>query len=189
MTASPAERLMEGETQSGELGWTPHSPHGEGDPTLQGRAGFNQVLGKWKRNKFAFLMRRFHRGSKSRPNFCGSFKQPSFRGKWQPTPASLPGKSHGQRNLAGSHPKDCRVGYDWATKHACNRNLPFSWRGLLPSFKENSLEGTCLASIYNVVSKCLINKTWVWKSTNTARPDCDAPCCYWGQSLRGRGSQ
>ena len=34
--------------------------------------------------------------------------------KWQPTPVSLPGKSHGQRSLAGYSPWDCRVRHNWA---------------------------------------------------------------------------
>ena len=37
------------------------------------------------------------------------------RGKWQPTPVFLPGKSHGQRNLVGYSSWDRRVGHDWAT--------------------------------------------------------------------------
>ena len=38
----------------------------------------------------------------------------------QPTPASLPGESHGQRNLAGYSPRDHRVGHDWMTNtHRC----------------------------------------------------------------------
>ena len=40
-----------------------------------------------------------------------------WRRKWQPTPVFLPGKSHGQRNLAGYSPWGCkRVGQDWVTK-------------------------------------------------------------------------
>ena len=34
----------------------------------------------------------------------GSGRSPGG-GKWQPTPILLPGKSHGQRNLAGYNPK------------------------------------------------------------------------------------
>ena len=34
--------------------------------------------------------------------------------KWQPTPVSLPGKSHGQRSLAGYSSWDCRVRHNWA---------------------------------------------------------------------------
>ena len=38
--------------------------------------------------------------------------------KWQPTPVFLPGKSHGQRSLAGYHPRDCRrVGHDLVTNN------------------------------------------------------------------------
>ena len=33
------------------------------------------------------------------------------RRKWQPTPVFLPGKSHGQRSLAGYCPLGCRVGH------------------------------------------------------------------------------
>ena len=36
--------------------------------------------------------------------------------KWQPTPVFLPGKSHGQRSLAGYHPWGHRVRYDLATR-------------------------------------------------------------------------
>ena len=36
--------------------------------------------------------------------------------KWQPTPIFLPGKSHGQRSLAGYSPWGCRVGYNLANK-------------------------------------------------------------------------
>ena len=35
--------------------------------------------------------------------------------KWQSTPLFLPGKSHGQRSLAGYSPWACRIGRDWAT--------------------------------------------------------------------------
>ena len=36
--------------------------------------------------------------------------------KWQPTPAFLPGKSHGQRSQAGSRPGCPRVRHDLSTK-------------------------------------------------------------------------
>ena len=45
-----------------------------------------------------------------------SWKIP-WRRKWQPTRAFLPGKSHGQRSLAGYSPWGCkRVRCDWVTK-------------------------------------------------------------------------
>ena len=40
-----------------------------------------------------------------------------WRRKWQPTPVSLPGKSHGQRSLVGYGPWGRRVGHDWAHTH------------------------------------------------------------------------
>ena len=40
-----------------------------------------------------------------------------LEGEWQPTVVFLPGKSHGQRSLAGCRPWACnRVGHDLATK-------------------------------------------------------------------------
>ena len=40
-----------------------------------------------------------------------------WRRKWQPTPALLPGKSHGQRSLAGYCPWGCkRVRHNLVTK-------------------------------------------------------------------------
>ena len=41
----------------------------------------------------------------------------SWRKKRQPTPVFLPGKSHGQRSLAGYSPRSCKdVGYDLVAK-------------------------------------------------------------------------
>ena len=37
------------------------------------------------------------------------------RRRWHPTPALLPGKSHGRRSLVGCSPGGCRVRHDWAT--------------------------------------------------------------------------
>ena len=43
-----------------------------------------------------------------------------WRREWQPIPVFLPGKSHGQRSLAGSIESmgSQRVGHDWAQKHS-----------------------------------------------------------------------
>ena len=35
--------------------------------------------------------------------------------KWQPTPAFLPGKSHGQRSLVGNNPWVCKIRHGWVT--------------------------------------------------------------------------
>ena len=37
--------------------------------------------------------------------------------KWQPTPVLLPGKSHGQRSLAGYSPWSLRVGHNYTHTH------------------------------------------------------------------------
>ena len=51
----------------------------------------------------------------------------SWRRKWQPTPALLPEKSHGQRSQAGCIPwGDQRVGYDLLTKQ---QEAPISTNG------------------------------------------------------------
>ena len=48
-------------------------------------------------------------------SILGSGRFPCRR-KWQPTPVFLPGKSHGQRSLAGCSPRGHkRVGHDWHT--------------------------------------------------------------------------
>ena len=39
-----------------------------------------------------------------RPGFDSWVRKTPWRRKWQPTPVSWPGKSHGQRNLAGYSP-------------------------------------------------------------------------------------
>ena len=54
---------------------------------------------------------------KNLPTICRRHRSPRFnpwvrkilwRRKWQPTPVFLPGKSHGQWNLAGYSPKGCK---------------------------------------------------------------------------------
>jgi len=63
-------------------------------------------------------------------NDLGTMKQlyatispPFWRRKCQPTPVSLPGESHGQRNLAGCSPRGHRVRHNWVTEHACMHHL------------------------------------------------------------------
>ena len=49
------------------------------------------------------------------------FGKISWRGKWQPSPVFLSGKSHGQRNLAGCSPGGCKgVGHNLANKQQQN---------------------------------------------------------------------
>ena len=66
-----------------------------------------------------------------------------WRRKWQPTPVSLPGRSHGQRSLVGYSPWGCkRAGHDLATKpqQSCFRNSRAA--AALPSFCLNFERGS-----------------------------------------------
>ena len=55
----------------------------------------------WLRGKELACQRRRHR-------FNPWVRRIPWRRKWQPTPVFLPGKSHGQRSLAGYGPWDCK---------------------------------------------------------------------------------
>ena len=44
-----------------------------------------------------------------RSGFNSWVRKIPWRRKWQPTPVFLPGKSHGQRSLAGYRPWDCKT--------------------------------------------------------------------------------
>ena len=58
-----------------------------------------------------------------RPGFNPSIGKIPWRRKWQPTPAFLPGKSHGQRTLAGYSPWGHKTRQDLATKQQQQYNL------------------------------------------------------------------
>ena len=51
-----------------------------------------------------------------RSGFNPWFRKIPWRRKWQPTPVFLSEKSHGQRNLVGYSPWDCKESY--TTEHA-----------------------------------------------------------------------
>ena len=55
-----------------------------------------------------------------------------WRKKWLPTPVILPGKSHGQRSLAGYHPWGRkRVGHNLATKQQLSPLANTHWLSAL----------------------------------------------------------
>ena len=103
--------------------WSPHRawPQGPGDARdlLNGDA----QRGSWA---LEFLTRSIWGspgGSDSKESACnagdlgffpalGRSPRDGRKRKWQPTPVSLPGESHGQRSLAGSSPWSCRVIHD-----------------------------------------------------------------------------
>ena len=75
-----------------------------------------------------------------------------WRRQWHPTPALLPGKSHGRRSLEGCSPwGSLRVGYDWATSLSLFTFIHWrrKWQPtpvLLPGESQGlgSLVGSCL---------------------------------------------
>ena len=53
-----------------------------------------------------------------------------WRRKWQPTPVFLPGKSHGQKSLAGYSSWGHRFGHDWACIYwLVSRDFKFGYLG------------------------------------------------------------
>ena len=57
-------------------------------------------------------------GKPNRRGFDPWIGKIAWRRKWQPTPIFLPGKSHGQRSLAGYNPWDHkRVGHNLVTNN------------------------------------------------------------------------
>ena len=69
-------------------------------------------LPRWFRGKESACQCRTH-------SFYPSIGNIPWKRKWQPTPVFLPGKSHGQRSLAGCSPWGSqRVGRNWVSTHA-----------------------------------------------------------------------
>ena len=79
-------------------------------------------------------------------------KEMLWRGKWQPTPVLLPGKSHGQRSLAGYSPwGHKRVTYDLVTipqQQPCGSQPP-------------GRPSVILASVYTPGSLPTPNQSWI----------------------------
>ena len=99
----------------------PSAPYGLEDHDLQSRLCW---WIRWWRIRLQFRSLRFD-------PWVGKIP---WRRKWQPTPALLPGESHGQRNLAGYSPWGCRVRYDWVanTDWLTFRALNIALRSLEP---------------------------------------------------------
>ena len=76
----------------------------------------------------AYGLPRYLRGKESacqggRPGFNPWVGKVPWRRKWQSTPVSLPGKSHGQRNLVGNSPRGHKESdtTEWLSTHTCVR--------------------------------------------------------------------
>ena len=57
-----------------------------------------------------------------RPGFDPWVRKIPWRRKWQPTPVFLPGKSHGQRSLAGYSPWGCKGSDTTERRHSSLQN-------------------------------------------------------------------
>ena len=76
-----------------------------------------------------------------RPGFDPRIGKISWRRKWQPTPVFLPGKSHGQRSLAGYDPwGHRRVRLDWVTKTTANNG----------NFNDTQYNWTVIKKLYSL---------------------------------------
>ena len=105
-----------------------------------------------------------------------------WRRKWCPTPVFLPGKSHGQRSLAGYVHGVTRVSYDWATGHRHHGGqpwcIPSEWachdaRGILGwmeifmgvdvTFHSRNIWAPWACLVVQWLRICLpMQGTWVW---------------------------
>ena len=117
-----------------------------------------------------------------RPEFYSWVRKILWRRKWQPTPVYLPGKSHGQRSLAGYSPWSCKESNttEWLHKgvlwgfpggsadkeSACNAGDPNS----IPGSGRSPAEGKGY-SLQNLLASLVAQKvknlpakreTWVW---------------------------
>ena len=73
--------------------------------------------GMWVLGLFRWLSRKESTCQCQRNGLNPCVGKIAWRGKWQPTPVFLSGKSHGQRSLVGCSPCDRkRVGHDLLTK-------------------------------------------------------------------------
>ena len=88
-----------------------------------------------------------------------------WKRKWQPTPVFLPGKSHGQRSLAGSSPWGRkRVRHDLATKQWKERIIYIQLRFPVP------IIGPSVQFSHSVMSDSLRPQ-----GPQHARPPCSSP--------------
>ena len=87
-----------------------------------------------------------------------------WRRKWQLTPVFLPGKSHGQRSLAGYSPRGCkRVGHDSVTKQqqeeiprfvnpsVIHLHFYFNWLTIISTTKPIPYSGDVVSANWNRV--------------------------------------
>ena len=86
-----------------------------------------------------------------------------WRKKWQLTPVFLPGKFHGQRNLAGYSPWGHKAVHDWENRHTC---IVKSMKYLLkaPQFSLN----TC--GSYFIAQHCIFKCVCISQTKSSSPP-------------------
>ena len=96
-----------------------------------------------------------------------------WRRKWQPTPAFVPGDSHGQRSLVGQNPWGRRVRHDWAPKlmaqcyvHSTLLTLPRNGSSLTACYSMFKIVLFCFTVSFLILGspKSLSSKTETWHS-------------------------
>ena len=100
-----------------------------------------------------------------RPGFDPWVRKIAWRRKWQPTPAFLPGESHGQRSLVGCSPWGHRVRHNWATtRPSLCKMIPWRRQWHQYSYLENPRDrGAWWAAVHRVT----VSRTWLrdWAHT------------------------
>ena len=71
-----------------------------------------------------------------------------WKWQWQPTPVFLPGKSYGQRSLAGYSPRGRRVRHNLATEQQQQQTLP----------EEKKSDWRCRIAIAKVKGSCQVHQ-------------------------------
>ena len=126
-----------------------HRFSGLGCPSLEPNL-FHLRASQWYSGKESTCQCRRHKRCRFNPRVG---KIPWCR-KWQPTPAFLPGKSQGQRSLAGYSPWGCIESY--MTEHTCTpTDIPNELRAKSPSLGITDLTPACLSNTDLLHSSCL----------------------------------
>ena len=85
---------------------------------------FFYVMVKFLHSQLALVVRNPPANAGDKRDGLHPWVRKIWRRAWQPTPVFLPGGSHGQRSLAGSSPRRCRVRHDSAQRQEGPASLP-----------------------------------------------------------------
>ena len=123
-----------------------------------------------------------------RPRFNPWVGKIPWRGKWQPTPVLLPGKSHGLRSLVDYSPWGRRHGHDWATSLSLSWHTHSSaWYSKSPTYESSSCELSkmpmCIPSMSGMSEIAARDDPSALPSpASSPSPVCNPSCCSPGAS-------